>query len=390
MITHQPPTNPARSILDERPVRPPISGKVRTGIKVLTRAASAHPKAKGIYSRGVGAGKSFDQIEKELVMECGFEKSPLTPRNVPYFRVARADFTIPELADRILDLYGEERDQGRLLYRLPVILPFDDPNQVMPHQMRCYGKQLRYWSDYDATGQRFCMKHVTADVDTRNQRAKRVWGGRKIEVRGACEPEACQEYQRKECTLTGSLLFWIPGIPGSSLIELDTGSYYSLQQMKASMQMVAQARGKISGTEQGRPVFYLAKVEREVTMLDENQQPKRVKQFLVHLEADIAMDQVFAHREARALGAPAPAAAITAAAEPEAQTVDVTEPTAEPAKSTLEQLRDEFAAEAKRLYPSIDEREKLMDRVAAKFGRGWSRDEGKLRAAVAELNAVPF
>ena len=52
------------------------------------------------------------------------------------------------------------------------------------------------------------------------------------------------------------------------------------------------------------PIFYLTKAEEEVSMIDpKTGEPRRVKQFLVTLEADIDMLQVFKAAEQRQLSA---------------------------------------------------------------------------------------
>ncbi|MFN8893156.1 MAG: hypothetical protein ACK5Y8_05230, partial [Betaproteobacteria bacterium] len=100
-------------------------GKIRAGIKVLTRRAAEVPRAQAIYDQGLNQGQSFDQIERALAEACPELKSPLVPRNVPWFTVRAQDFPNPELATQILDLHGEDRGEGRRLYRFPVVFPTD-------------------------------------------------------------------------------------------------------------------------------------------------------------------------------------------------------------------------------------------------------------------------
>ena len=54
------------TVLGQSAARIPTAGKIRAGIKVLTRTASEQPRAREIYERGVAAGESFDQIERLL------------------------------------------------------------------------------------------------------------------------------------------------------------------------------------------------------------------------------------------------------------------------------------------------------------------------------------
>lgn len=292
--------NDGPTVLGERQARIPVGGKIRAGIKVLTGSASKHPQATPVYDAGVALGKSFSEIEKDLIQACGFERSPLTPRNVPYFTVRRSDFAMPDVADRIMALYAEDRGEGRHLYRFPVIFPVDAWQTVMPHSMRCYTRnELVYWSEYGPDGARYCKTRGKIEVDPRSKRAHRPYGGRPVVLRseheGRCEPEQCAEYQSRKCNLSGGLLFYVPGVPGSSAIELPTTSFYAMQQMRQQLEMVAFLRGgKISGTVDGRPIFYLAKKKAEVSMIDpETGQAKKVHQWIVSMEADIDMTRVF-------------------------------------------------------------------------------------------------
>ena len=142
------------TIIGEAPARFPIGGKIRSGIKVLTQAAGRHPEATLIYEADVKAGKAFEEIEAEITRVVPDLRYPLVPRNVPYFTVRRVDFAMPELADLILEKFGEERDDGvRRLYRFPVVFPADVWQSIMPHALMCYGaSQLKYWSQYSPDG----------------------------------------------------------------------------------------------------------------------------------------------------------------------------------------------------------------------------------------------
>ena len=70
------------TVLGQSPPRIPTAGKIRAGIKVLTRTAANHPRACEIYERGVAAGESFDQIERLLAEALPKLRNPLVPRYV--------------------------------------------------------------------------------------------------------------------------------------------------------------------------------------------------------------------------------------------------------------------------------------------------------------------
>lgn len=114
------------TLLGQGPVRVPAGGKIRAGIKVLSKKAAEHPKAKAIYERGVAANQSFEAIERAISEEVPELKMPLIPKNVPWFTVRPDDFPNPGIADEILTTYGEDRGDGaKRLYRFPVVFPAD-------------------------------------------------------------------------------------------------------------------------------------------------------------------------------------------------------------------------------------------------------------------------
>ncbi len=302
------PTRPsgpnAPSLLGERQIKIPIAGRIRSGIKRLARSFQHHAQALSIYQHGMEAGDSYQEIELRIQQACGPSEQVLVPQNVDYFSVRRCDFVMPEVAERILSLYAEDRGDGPRLYRLPIIFAMDDWQSNMPHALKCHHHSgLKYWSEYDAKGVRYCKQRGQVEIDERNHRAKRTLGGRPVELRednnGRCIPEDCPEYQNRQCTLSGSLIFYIPGVPGSSAIELPTGSFYSMDQMRQKMETVHFLRGgKISGTLNGKPIFWLTKKFDTVSMLNEEDgKPLKVRQHLAVLEDDLAIEHVFAESD---------------------------------------------------------------------------------------------
>ena len=175
----------APTLLGQGPARIPTGGKIRAGIKVLTKKAAGEPKAKAIYDQGVAAGQSFEQIERAIAEALPNLKTPLVPRNVPWFTVRAQDFPNPEIAREILDAYGEDRGEGRRLYRFPVVFPSDYWQTVMPHELAAWGAhEKHYWSQYSADGRvRHCMCHAPVPVDETGRRTIRRCGGHKTMIR---------------------------------------------------------------------------------------------------------------------------------------------------------------------------------------------------------------
>jgi hypothetical protein len=284
------------TLLGRTAPRIPVAGRIRAGIKVLTRRAAENERVRAIYERGVEQGKSFDSIEREIADAAPDLKNPLAPKNVPYFTVRGEDFPNPEIARQITDLFGEDRGDGvKRLYRFPVVFPADAWQSVMPHELVAWtANERRFWSEYAADGQtRYCMSHAPVPVVSGTRRAIRVWGGRKTMRRadngGLCDPESCAEYQDRKCNLSGRFIFFIPGIKSISAFELPTNSFYAMNAAIQKFQTIGFMRGgRISGFLDGRHTpFYLTKRLVEVPRIDEEGRPVRTSQWLIELEAPV-------------------------------------------------------------------------------------------------------
>ena len=284
------------TVLGQRAIRICTGGKIRAGIKVLTRAAANHPRAKAIYDQGVTLNKSFEQIEREIAEALPELKAPLVPKNVPWFSVRPDDFPNPQIAHQILESFGEDRGDGvRRLYRIPVVFPADQWQSVMPHELVAWGaNERKFWSEYSPDGRvRHCKCYAPVPKDSTGKRAIRVFGGRKTMLRsenaGQCEPEACREYQMRQCNLSGRLLFYIPGIPSIDAFELATNSFYAMNAAIQKFETIAFLRGgRLSGFLDGRRTpFYLTKKLTEVPHIDEEGRAVRVKQWIIELEAPV-------------------------------------------------------------------------------------------------------
>jgi hypothetical protein len=293
------------TLLGQVPARIPTGGKIRAGIKVLTRKAAEQPQAQQIYDQGVEAGQSFDQIERAIVGALPQLKSPLVPRNVPWFTVRAQDFPNPQIARQILEAYGEDRGDGLHLYRFPIVFPSDQWQTVMPHELASWGAQDKhYWSQYSPDGRvRHCMCHAPVPMDSTGRRSIRIFGGRKTVQRedngGICEPEACADYQQRRCNLTGRFLFFIPGIRSISAFELPTHSFYAMNSAIQKFETIGFLRGgRISGfLDSQRTPFYLTKRLMDVAHIDEHGLPNRVAQWIIELEAPVDVTALMRDRE---------------------------------------------------------------------------------------------
>lgn len=294
------------TLLGRSAQRIPVGGRIRAGIKVLTRRAAESGQAREIYDAGVAQGKGFDAIERELAAALPDLKNPLTPKNVPYFTVRGEDFPNPELAWQIMDLYAEDRGDGvQRLYRFPVVFPADAWQNVMPHELVTWtSSERRFWSEYSEDGQtRYCKTYEQPPAAGAGRRVVRIFGGRKVTLRaennGLCDPESCVEYQGKKCNLSGRFIFFVPGIKSISAFELPTNSFYAMQAAIEKFQTIGFMRGgRISGFLDGqRTPFYISKRLVEVSRIDEEGRPTRVAQWLIELEAPVDPTALLRHDE---------------------------------------------------------------------------------------------
>lgn len=284
------------TLLGQGPARIAIGGRIRAGIKVLTKKAAQHAQARSIYDEGVAAGHSFEQIEKFIQEVLPQLTTPLIPRNVPWFTVRAQDFPNPHIAAQIMEAYGEARADGvKRLYRFPVIFPADMWQAVMPHEMVVWGANDRkFWSEYSADGRtRFCKCYAPIPTTHSGKRTIRIFGGRKSMLRpdndGVCVPESCEQYQQRQCNLSGKFIFFIPGIKSISAFELHTNSFYAMNAAIQKFETIAFMRGgRISGfLDQNRTPFYLTKKLMEVPHIDDTGKAVRVEQWIIELEAPI-------------------------------------------------------------------------------------------------------
>lgn len=378
IITVQGGSGSLPTLLGQAPARIPTGGKIRPGIMVLTRKAAEQSEAKAIYAQGVAEGRSFEAIEKALAQALPQLKSPLVPRNVPWFTVRGADFPNPEIAREILDTYGEDRGQGHRLYRFPVVFPSDHWQTVMPHELAAWSThEKRFWSQYSPDGLvRHCMRHAPVPVDDTGRRTIRIFGGRKTMPRdengGICNPDSCPEYQARQCNLTGRFLFFIPGIRSISALELPTTSFYAMSAAIQRFQAIAQMRGgRISGfLGRDRTSFFLTKVLKEVPHIDEHGRAVRVPQWIIELEAPVDVTALLRDHEDEetAIQQARLATQVVESSHTAADAVDAPPESAavaqRPGRPTLEQLLE-------RAQGMGVPRERYAAYADRRWGRGW-------------------
>lgn len=390
-----------RSLIEERPLRPPIIGKIRPGIKVLTKKARENPQAVQIHDALLAQGLSFEDIGKEIERKTGLSYA-LIPRNTPYFTCRGSDFTNPAIAEEILTRYGEDRGDGRKLWRFPVVFAFDDWLRNIPNELAVFnGTGKVFWSQYGSDGLRQCKTYAPVERSDRARRAKRIFGGRTIILRqddaipdGVCDPQVCPQYQDRQCNLSASFVFAIPDIKGLGLIELPTNSIYVLQKAHAAMQTVMIARGgRLAGMK-----FWLSKQEVEISRIDDDGLPVRQKQWLSILDTDIDLgalldgadhigavidvgSQAVAHLEQSTTEPVAGASQMTG--EATGQSVVQFQP------SAVASVADRFESLIVALgMQEKDTREQLRVYAHSKFGKGWTKREQDMQALIDEMSVA--
>ena len=374
------------SIIGDTPMRIPTVGRIRSGIMVLKKALQSSKKLVQIYQAGVTNQLSWQEIGSQLKKATGKDERMLVPKNVDYFTVRGNDFVDPGMAKNILSMYGEDRGQGIKLYKIPVIFPVDQWLSVIPHNLTHYTFSKRvHWSEYDRVGTRWCKQYVAAEIDERTKKAKRTFGGRKTMLRpendGICDPDKCPEYQENKCSLSGRYIFYVPGTKGIGAVEIPTGSFYSMEQARSILGMVARIRnGKISGLHNGEPIFYLTKKQEEVSMIDDKGEPKRVKQWLITLETNIEIQSVFTQMEALQDDSPAPNLLESDIEEefdvPEETTPDIETAPATTGHDLVKELRANLSAGLKALGIKPED---FNAYGLQELGDGWARKEDTLK-----------
>jgi len=390
IVTVQGGSETSSTILGRGPVRFPTAGKIRAGIKVLTRKAAQHPKARAIYEKGVGDGLSFDAIERAISEAVPDLDKPLVPRNVPWFTVREGDFANGDLARQIMQAFGEDRGDGRRLYRLPVIFPSDHWQTVMPHELAAWGAaDKHYWSEYSPDGRvRRCMRFAPVPVDDTGRRTIRIFGGRKVLTReandGLCEPEACPQYQQRECNLTGRFVFFIPGIRAVSAFELPTNSFYAMSAAIRTFQAVAFLRGgRISGfLDRQHTPYFLSKKLIEVLRIDEFGQAVRTPQWIIELEAPVDVAALLReHEDAEAALAQATAAASVLQGPASADSMDQVAPAEEQDSDPVDHRRPDLKQVLALAQSFGIETDRFLAYADGRWGVGWRLSpHGRARA----------
>jgi len=279
--------------------RLPKAGVIRPGIKALKKNCTADDQE--IYNRMLEEGATWDEIDRTLGSDKN-GKSKLIPENVEYFTILPEDCKNPDDATRLHELYADSDGKIR---SLPVWFSINEWHNIIPHGLRAFGKMqgIRYYSDImekqcdDGNKELVRVCRYPLHVEP----GKRIYGGRRYGEK-PCDPDNCLEYQSGNCKFGGVICCHIPGVRGVGAWLIPTTSWYSLSNIKSTLDIVTNlTRGRIAGLVEPaadtpsrfKTVFRIRKVTETVSMIDiKSGIPTKVEQDLIHLDVDIDLTEL--------------------------------------------------------------------------------------------------
>lgn len=246
--------------------RSSYAGVIRPGIQKLTRGAQDHPRAqeiRAIFNRADAGEIRFEEAKKEIEKRTGLANA-LHPSNAPFFSVFATDFTVPEHAHLLLEKYGEDRGDGRRLYRFPVVFSTVDIDRILPGGFKRPKGEPAYFSTQGNDGVRYCTyyEHLKPEQIQEQRRQRIIQVRPEPKIRGQCNPATCQEFTEGSCRFSGELTFYIPGLPIGGLLKLTTGSEYASEAIYMELARIKEVLGTIPQVhpfQPGIPPFMIAK-----------------------------------------------------------------------------------------------------------------------------------
>lgn len=372
-----------------------LGGKIRAGIKVLTQAAQNNPKAVAIYNEGVEKRQKFSDIEKRIKDATGLP-NPMFPRNTPFFNVAASDFGMPEIAAHIVDMYGEIREHSdkKQLYRFPVVFHSDDLNEVYPNQFKRHGHEPHYESHYGEDGERYCryLPSVSDEqaAQIRARRIKKVPRREKV-VRGVCDPGTCHEFGQGQCKFRGRLLFYVPGIPTTGMLGMETSSEYAAEGIWSDLERIRDALGTIprwNPNKPGAPIFWITKSLEPRTYFDEHGKKQSGFQWVPKLQADIDIGALLSSGKVMAL--PSAQTPVAWLSQPKGMPEAVLLP---PAEATPVQPEVQGTPDVNDQLDTLTEamglnQDLVMRYFDIKIAQSWENDTAHVRTAIKMLEQL--
>jgi hypothetical protein len=362
--------------------RLPRSGVIRPGIMKPKNGCTDQDKAR--YEAMLEEGATWDEIDKTLGVD-GRGKSKLIPANVDYFSVRPRDCLNPEHEKEIHRLYA---DPDGKLRRLPVMFPVNEWWKIIDHSLRCFGQSgIRFKSKFKEV---YVNNHVDAVrvCQYPMEEAGKVFGGRKWGER-PCDPDTCREYQSGECKFGGTLSFYIPGISGIGVWVLPTTSWYSLVNIKSTLEFVAGiTKGQLARLfYEKKPLFILQKVYRDISVVDpKTGKAARREQWLIHLDIPVDMTSLVLYYQEQEVLKRAETATLGGrnGCDRAALMTPARAPEPEPEKTTADVVK-EYADEAKKVMKSPEEEMRERQKTDPDYPKRMQQKREAIRAEAVKL-----
>ena len=142
------------------------------------------------------------------------------PNKSPYPK-STDHFVCPDVVKKV---FGEQPKE------LPIMFPTDDMEQVARQYLRCYGRThgLVCWGDG-------VQGHMKTDMRTgaMASRDTKTWEWRDV----TCNPQDCPEFGAR-CRRVMSLMFMMPDVPGIGVWQINTSSFYSIQNINTTLEII--------------------------------------------------------------------------------------------------------------------------------------------------------
>ncbi|HUV51652.1 MAG TPA: hypothetical protein VMW64_01080 [Dehalococcoidia bacterium] len=113
---------------------------------------------------------------------------------------------------------------------LAIMFPSDDEEQIARQYLRCYGRTygLVCWGDGE-------NGHQKTDTRTgaKADRNTKGWEWRDV----TCNPQDCPEFGAR-CRKVMTLMFMMPDVPGIGVWQINTTSFYSIQNINTTLEII--------------------------------------------------------------------------------------------------------------------------------------------------------
>ena len=180
------------------------------------------------------------------------------PKAVEWFEVHEDPTTSPEAVEAFREAYGDKPTELQIMFPTDDDLMFADANYKaysMTHGLICKGDgetaDARW--DMDRNG----IRPEGVEKGTWANRETKGWTRLKI----PCLAEACPMQKQKQCRAVMNLQFLLPNVRGIGVWQVDTGSWHSIVNIRANIELIKAATGgHIRGIE-----LTLRRVSKKVT-----------------------------------------------------------------------------------------------------------------------------